>query len=279
MSLKTTVLDTFDMTGRVAVITGGGGLLGLKHGETVLECGGIPILIDLDRERAQSAAARLSEAYDGPCLGFGVDITKSDQVEGVCRELLDKFSHIDILINNAANNPKMENTHEKEFSRLENFPIEQWNADLAVGLTGAFICSRVFGTVMAEAGKGVILNIASDLGLIGPDQRLYQRAGREDADQPVKPVTYSVVKSGLIGLTRYLATYWAAKGVRANALAPGGVYTEQEDEFVARLTDLIPMRRMADVDEYKAAVAFMISDASSYMTGSIVPIDGGRTCW
>nr|MBC8267402.1 SDR family oxidoreductase [Rhodospirillaceae bacterium] len=205
--------------------------------------------------------------------------TQADQVDVACQSLLEQFGRIDILINNAANNPKMEVQNGDDFSRLENFPTEIWDADLAVGLTGAFLCSRTFGAIMANAGKGVILNVASDLALIAPDQRLYQQEGVSRDMQPVKPVTYSVVKSGLIGLTRYLATYWADKGVRANAIAPGGVFTDQDDAFVERLTHLIPMGRMAHVDEYKAAVAFLISDASSYMTGSVLPIDGGRTCW
>ncbi|MBT4932942.1 MAG: SDR family oxidoreductase [Rhodospirillaceae bacterium] len=279
MSSKTTIRDAFDLSGQVAVITGGGGLLGTKHGEAVLECGGTAVLIDLDEGRAQSAAEDLNAEYNSHCLGLGVDITQADQVDAACQSLLEKFGRIDILINNAANNPKMENQNGDDFSRLESFPRDIWDADLAVGLTGAFLCSRTFGAVMAGAGKGVILNVASDLALIAPDQRLYQRDGVAGDKQPVKPVTYSVVKSGLIGLTRYLATYWADKGVRANAIAPGGVYTDQDDAFVERLARLIPMGRMASVDEYKAAVAFMISDASSYMTGSVLPIDGGRTCW
>ena len=273
------VQAAFDLGGRVAVITGGAGLLGQKHSEAMLECGGIPVLLDIDEGKAQSAAEALAVKYDSQCLGLGVDITQPDQIEASCHKLLDKFGRIDILINNAANNPKMEDKSNGDFSRLEQFPLDVWNADLAVGLTGAFLCSRTFGAVMARAGKGVILNVSSDLGLIGPDQRLYRNDGVDDELQPVKPVTYSVVKSGLIGLTRYLATYWADKGVRANAIAPGGIYTDQEEGFVKQLTSLIPMGRMAGADEYKAAVAFMVSDASSYMTGSVLPIDGGRTCW
>ena len=273
------VKAAFDLDGRVAVITGGAGLLGQKHGEAILECGGIPILLDLNKEKVQSVATTLVGKYGPQCVGLGVDITQPDQIESSCQDVLDQFGRIDILINNASNNPKMEDQCEEDFSRLEQLPLDVWNADLAVGLTGAFLCSRTFGAVMARAGKGVILNVSSDLGLIGPDQRLYRKAGVDDEHQLVKPVTYSVVKSGLIGLTRYLATYWADKGVRANAIAPGGVYTDQDESFVKKFTGLVPMGRMADADEYKAAVVFMVSDASSYMTGSILPIDGGRTCW
>ncbi len=275
----TTVQQAFDLTGRVAIITGGAGLLGRKHAEAVLECGGAAVLLDLDEERARQAAAELTGPDDARCIGLGVDITQESEIEEARRHLLDRFGRIDILINNAANNPKMESPEGENFSRLETFPMDIWQADMAVGLTGAFLCSRTFGAVMADAGKGVILNIASDLALIGPDQRLYRRDGLSEDEQPVKPVTYSVVKSGLIGLTRYLATYWAEKGVRANAIAPGGVQTSQDDAFVNRLSKLIPMGRMAGVDEYKAAVAFLVSDASSYMTGAVLPVDGGRTCW
>jgi NAD(P)-dependent dehydrogenase (short-subunit alcohol dehydrogenase family) len=165
------------------------------------------------------------------------------------------------------------------FSRFENFPMEQWASDIGVGLTGAFLCSQVFGVEMARRRRGVILNIASDLAVIGPDQRLYRKDGLSDDRQPAKPVTYSVVKSALIGLTRYLATYWADAGVRVNAISPGGVYDGQPADFVAKLTSLIPMGRMAAVDEYQGAVLFLVSDASSYMTGSNLVVDGGRTCW
>ena len=165
-------------------------------------------------------------------------------------------------------------------SRLENFPLDDWNSQMAVGLTGAFLCSKVFGSAMADDRRGgVILNIASDLSVLSPDQRLYRRDGWADDKQPVKPVTYSVIKAGLLGLTRYLATYWADRGVRANALSPGGVFHAQEEEFVKRLTSLIPLGRMASRNEYRAAVQFLCSDASAYLNGQNIVMDGGRSAW
>jgi NAD(P)-dependent dehydrogenase (short-subunit alcohol dehydrogenase family) len=173
----------------------------------------------------------------------------------------------------------MEQTTDVEISRLENFPLIQWEADLSVGLTGAFICSQVIGSEMAKHKRGVIVNVASDLAVIAPDQRLYQKTGLPMDQQPVKPVTYSVVKTGLIGLTRYLATYWTDAGIRVNAISPGGVYNNQPDEFVQRLVSLIPLGRMANANEYQAVILFLCSDASSYMTGTNLVIDGGRSCW
>ena len=164
-----------------------------------------------------------------------------------------------------------------EQSRLENFSIDEWDRQIQVGLTGAFVCARVFGHQMAKCGGGVIVNVASDLSVFSPDQRLYQKSGVLDEAQPVKPVSYSVVKTGLIGLTRYLATYWAAQGVRCNALSPGGIESNQGKDFVERLSALVPMGRMAQVEEYRSAMQFLCSDASSYMNGQNLVIDGGRS--
>lgn len=278
---ETRVRDALDMTERVVVVTGGAGMLGRRHGAAVAEMGATPVLIDLDPVRAVEAAAELKDAYGVPALGIGCDITRPEAVETALTRVLDAHGRVDALVNNAANNPKMEGGGAPggHWSRMESFPLEMWDADVAVGLTGAFLCSRVFGAEMARRGRGVILNIASDLAIIAPDQRLYRRSGTADDEQPVKPVTYSVVKAGLVGLTKYCATYWADRGVRANALLPGGVWAGQDEGFVARLTNLIPMGRMARVDEYKAAVVFLVSDASSYMTGAVMSVDGGRTCW
>ncbi len=272
----------FDLGGRVAVITGGAGLLGLQHAEIVASQGGIPVLLDV--VHAQAKADEITARLGVPAMALRGDITDAESVRGILRQVLERFGRADILINNAANNPKMESTADVNFSRFENFPLHQWHADIAVGLTGALLCSQAFGSHMADnfqktGQRGVILNIASDLAVIAPDQRIYRQEGVAEHLQPVKPVTYSVVKSGLVGMARYLATYWADSGVRVNSISPGGVYNGQPDAFVEKLTNLIPMGRMAKVDEYQGAVLFLISDASSYMTGHNLVVDGGRTAW
>lgn len=277
----TTVLDRFRIDGKVAVITGGAGFLGVKHAEAILDAGGIPILADINEQAAKEKASDLSRRYNREVFGIYADITTMTSVRNLSERCGEFVDHVDILINNAANDPKVkqEKADSVPWSRFEVFPEDIWNKDLSVGLTGAFLCSQVFGHEMAKRKQGVILNIASDLGIIAPDQRIYRIDGLPDEKQPVKPVTYSVVKHGMIGLTKYLATYWADKGIRVNAICPGGVFNGQPDAFVRQLTNLIPMGRMADPDEYKPAIIFLVSDASSYMTGASLIMDGGRTCW
>lgn len=271
--------DLFDLTGRVAIITGGMGLLGQKHAEVIAGAGGIPALVDIRPSGSGQNSKNWVERFGASACAIQTDITQPDSVKAMLTDVLSRYGRIDILINNAANNPKMEKSTDIKFSRLEAFPFKQWEADLAVGLTGAFLCSQIIGTEMARHKRGIIVNVGSDLSVIAPDQRLYRQAGLPDELQPVKPVTYSVVKAGLIGLTRYLATYWAESGVRVNAISPGGVYNRQPEVFVQRLANLIPLGRMAKVDEYQGAILFLCSDASSYMTGANLIVDGGRSCW
>jgi NAD(P)-dependent dehydrogenase (short-subunit alcohol dehydrogenase family) len=272
--------DPFAMTGRAVVITGGAGLLGKRHAAAVARVGATPVLVDIREDRVIDAATAVAREFGCECIGVPADISDPASVRGVLDTVLQRLGRVDVLINNAANNPTVgQSASPMEWTRLENFPIAVWNQDIAVGLTGAFLCSQVIGAEMARRGGGVIVNIASDLAVIAPDQRLYERPDRDASEQPVKPVTYSVVKTALIGLTRYLATYWADRGVRANALSPGGVYDGQPDAFVARLSGRIPLGRMANIDEYEGAIVFLASDASSYMTGTNLVIDGGRSCW
>jgi NAD(P)-dependent dehydrogenase (short-subunit alcohol dehydrogenase family) len=271
------VARLFDLRDRVAIITGGAGLLGYHHGAILASAGAHVVLLDLPAANPQARASQLTDEYGSESLGIAGDITSESSLENARELILEKFGRIDILINNAANNPKVEDGN-TTWSRLENFPLEVWDADIRVGLTGAFLCSRLFGAEMAKRKSGVILNVASDLALIAPDQRLYRVEGLPDDQQPVKPVTYSVIKAALIGLTRYLATYWSSGNIRVNAISPGGVFNGQSEVFLSRLKQLIPMERMANPDEYQGAILFLCSDASSYMTGANLVIDGGRSC-
>lgn len=271
--------EKFDLTAKTALITGAAGLLGVEHAAALLESGARVVLTDISNAALESAMSDLSKDYDPSRIIIKVmDVSQPDSINDVAKSLWQNGVRVDILINNAAIDPKVKGEEGVlETSRLENFSLDQWNLQVAVGLTGAFLCSQTFGTAMAKDGKGgVILNIASDLSVISPDQRLYRKEGLAEEMQPVKPVTYSVIKTGLIGLTRYLATYWADKGVRCNALSPGGVLNGQSEEFLSRLANLIPVGRMADKDEYRAAVQFVCSDASSYMNGQNIVMDGGR---
>ena len=274
--------EKFNLSGKTALITGAAGLLGMEHAAALLESGAQVVMTDIGESALQSAHANLAQTFDATKIITKVmDVTSPQRVRTVAEELWADGFRIDILVNNAAIDPKVKGDHGVlETSRLENFPLDQWDLQVAVGLTGAFLCSQVFGAAMAEDCKGgVILNIASDLSVFSPDQRLYRKDGLPDDMQPVKPVTYSVIKAGLIGLTRYLATYWADRNVRCNALSPGGVFNGQSDEFVQRLSSLIPLGRMASKNEYRAAVQFLCSDASSYMNGQNIVMDGGRNVW
>lgn len=272
--------DLFNLHGKIAIITGGGGMLGYQHAAAIASFGGTPVLVDISPQGLQKNRELLETEFGTEVLALEVDITDLQSVQASKTAVLECHQKIDILINNAARNPKVEDSADINFSRLENFPSDQWQQDLDVGLGGAFNCAKVYGSHMAQAGRGgVIVNIASDLGVIAPDQRLYKISGRDEHLQPVKPVTYSVVKHGLIGLTKYLATYWCEQGIRCNALSPGGVYAGQNEVFVSNLAKLIPMGRMAKPDEYRGAIVFLCSDASSYLNGANLVVDGGRSVW
>ena len=274
--------DKYNLAGKHALITGAAGLLGGQHARAILQHGGAVVLTDVDQAGLERQCDELARQYgQRHVMHFLMDVTNEDSIKHVLKKLKVAGVHITILINNAAIDPKVSSKDSlTESSRLENFSIDQWNIELAVGLTGTFLCSKVFGTAMAKSDmSGVILNIASDLSVISPDQRLYSKNGLMPDAQPVKPITYSAIKAGITGLTRYLATYWAESNVRCNSLSPGGVENGQDKDFTNKLVSRIPLGRMAHLDEYQAAVQFLTSDASEYMNGQNIVMDGGRSVW
>jgi NAD(P)-dependent dehydrogenase (short-subunit alcohol dehydrogenase family) len=273
-------MDLFTLKDKIIIITGASGLLGRQHADAVAMYGGIPVLLDLHEEVLKAQVKELEEKFGIKTKSYRVDITKEEAVQENCKAIINDFGKIDGLVNNAANNPKVEESDEVNFSRLEFFSEKIWENDLAVGLKGAFLCTKHYGFQIAQnKNGGNIVNISSDLGLIAPDQRLYAIPGLAEQQQPVKPVTYSVVKTGLIGLTRYVATYWAEKNVRCNAICPGGVENSQNPTFISEVIKRIPMNRMANKNEYQGLLVFLLSDASSYINGSIIAADGGRSAW
>ncbi len=272
--------NIFRLDGNVIVITGAAGLLGRKHAEAVACYGGIPVLLDLSQKVVDELADTLNIKYNINSVGFAVDITNEVDVKNNAKKIIKLYGKIDGLVNNAANNPKVEQSSKINFSRLENFSLNIWNKDISVGLTGSFLCAKYYGyEISKNINGGSIVNISSDLGLIAPDQKLYLKKGLLKNQQPVKPVTYSVVKTGIIGLTRYLSTYWNEEGVRCNAICPGGIENGQPDEFLEKVSRKIPMNRLAQKDELQGTLIWLLSNASSYQNGSIIAIDGGRSIY
>lgn len=273
--------DLFDLSGRVAIITGGAGMLGRQHAETIAEAGGHVVIADLSSETIESSVREITSAHEVEALGVQVDITDKLQVETMVAAVMERFGRIDILINNAALTVKGGGEGERQyFAPFEEYPLDLWEKALKVNLTGMFLCSQAVGRIMVAKQSGVILNIASDVGNISPDHRIYKDAINPHTGEPFNtPIAYATTKAGVINFTRYLATYWADKGIRVNCISPGGVFADHDPRFVQELTSRIPLGRMARVDEYKGAVLFLVSDASSYMTGANLIVDGGRTAW
>lgn len=269
----------FDLAGRVAVITGGAGLLGRKHAEAILEMGGRPVLWDLRQAALDAARAEFSERFQYELPAFAVDITNPARIREVTAATLEELGHIDILINNAAMTVEADPKNTIYFKPFEDYDVELWRRALDVSLTGTFLCTQAIGRHMVARKQGVVLNIASDVGVISPDHRIYQAEGEYPGTTFNTPASYATCKAGLIHFTKYLATYWAKDNIRVNALSPAGVFNNQDPEFVKRLTRLIPMGRMATRDEYKGAVIFLVSDASAFLTGFNLVMDGGRTAW
>jgi len=259
---------------KIIVITGAAGFLGQNFTKKIIESGGVPILIDNNKSNLIKFANNIQNEYNFKPKFYCIDITKEKKIKETSIKIIKIYKKIDALINNAANNPAMKGNNLK--SRLEKYDLNTWNEDIAVSLTGSFLCSKYFGNLINKnKSGGVIINISSDLGLIAPNQDLYKNKNQISS---VKPVSYSVTKHGIIGLTRYLSTYWPTK-VRSNAICPAGIYNNHDNNFVNRISTLIPMKRMANVDEVSNLLIYLLSSSSTYINGAIIPIDGGRTAW
>jgi 2-deoxy-D-gluconate 3-dehydrogenase len=275
----TTILDKFNLTGRVAVVTGGAGLLGKEFCRTLVEAGASVAVVDLNAELARKVAADLT-ANGYPVRAVPADITKPDSVDALVRSTLKEFGRLDILVNSAGLDPKFDPDALKRGitpGRFEDYPLDQWNAALNVNLTGMFLVTQACVKPMLAQGKrGSIINICSTYGLNGPDQRIYIKDGKRLA---FKPVYYTVTKSGVLGFTKYLAAYYAETEIRVNALTPGGVFNNHDETFLKNYSARTILGRMARKDEMNGALLFLASDASSYMTGNNVVVDGGWTAW
>ncbi len=280
--------ELFRLDGRVAIITGGAGLLGAEFCRTLAEAGATVMVSDLDEKSAQNVADSITQS------GFSAqavrtDVTRADSVQQSVDSALSAFGRLDILVNSAALDPKVRNqesgighqepdyliTNPLSFT-FENYPLALWQQALDVNLTGMFLACQAAVKPMLAQGSGVIINIASMYGVVPPDQRLYQREGQPPA---YKPVYYTVTKAGVLGLTQYLAAYYAGKNIRVNTLTPGGVFNGHDDEFVQKYAARSIQGRMAEKDEMNGALLFLASDASSHMTGGNLIVDGGWTVW
>jgi len=273
----TNILDKFDLSGRVAVITGGAGLLGVEFCRTLAEAGAAVVVADVNQSAAFKIARQLEE-NGFKAIGSGLDVICPESTQGMVEQTLKEFGRLDILVNSAALDPKFDPQHVGPGSSgaFEDYPLEAWKQALDVNLTGMFlVCQGAVHPMLAQ-GSGVIINICSMYGLVGPDQRLYQREGQPPR---YKPVYYSVTKAGVLGLTNYLATYYAGWNIRVNALTPGGVFNGHDEEFLKAYSARSVLGRMAEVDEMNGALLFLASDASSYMTGANLIVDGGWTAW
>lgn len=270
-------LPNFDLRGKAAIVTGGAGLLGRQFSLTLAAAGAAVLVVDVNEAGAQKVANEIAQAR-GRAEAKKTDISKPGNVEEMLAAALKHLERIDILVNAAAVNPQVSSSGKLSSSgAFEDYPLDAWQQSLDINLTGAFLCSQAAVKQMqAQESGGVVINICSTYGLGGPDQRLYQREGKKPQ---FKPVDYTVTKAGILGLTKYLATYYGDQGIRCNALTPGGVFNDQDEEFVQVYSARTVLGRMAEQDEMNGALLFLASDASSYMTGANLIVDGGWTAW
>lgn len=274
--------ELFSLHGKVAVVTGALGLLGRWHCRALAEAGADVVITDVDHAGCCLFASELHDELgaerSGRVLGIAADVADRTSVAALTEAVLESFGHVDVLVNNAAINDMFENPAlAAELSKFENYPLEAFRRSLDVNVTGMFLCSQIIGGEMAARGRGSIINIASTYGIVAPDQSLYRAP---DGTQTFyKSAAYPVTKGAVLSFTRFLAAYWGAAGVRVNALSPGGVHNAQSDHFIAEYSRRTPLGRMARADEYRGGLLFLASDASAYMTGANLVIDGGWTCW
>ena len=268
----------FDVDKQVAVVTGGNGLLGTEYVKTLAESGARVAVVDI----APKLNRELESLKEQGLLIdlYSCDIADKNELQNLLETVQDRWETPTILINNAAVDTPLEGDHGSR--RFDTLPLEIWDKALSVNLTGVFICCQVFGSAMVKDKTiegGSIINISSTYGIVSPQQHLYTYKEQKGEPFYEKPITYTVTKAGIIGMTKWLATYWAKKKVRVNVLAPGGVFDHQDSEFLEGYSSCTPMGRMAKKDEYNEAILFLSSNASSYMTGSVLVIDGGWTVW
>jgi NAD(P)-dependent dehydrogenase (short-subunit alcohol dehydrogenase family) len=266
------MMDLFSLKGKTAIVTGACGLLGKHHCYALAEAGAKVIAADIDQIASQNLAKLLGDGH----MGVGLDVSSDVSVMEAKEAVMERYGKIDVLVNNAAINDMFENpTAALELSKFENYPLSLWKKSIDVNVTGVFLCSQIFGSVMAEAKRGSIINIASTYGITTPDQKLYQNEKGEQTFY--KSASYPTTKGAVISFTRFLAAYWGDKDVRVNALSPGGVENSQEEFFKKNYSERTPLGRMAKPNDYQGAIVFLASDASSYMTGANLVVDGGWT--
>lgn len=270
--------ELFSLKNKVAIVTGALGLIGKQHCIALAEAGANVVVTDMNIEACELFAHELSGATLTKAIGVGADITSPVSVKQLCSSIINTFGGIDILVNNAAINDKFETpAAAAEESKFENYPLELWQKSIDVNVTGMFLCTQILGSLMADRRNGSIINIASTYGMVAPDQSLYRTP---DGTQPFyKSPSYPTTKGAVISFTRFVAAYWGEKGVRVNALSPGGVENGQDDNFIKNYASRTPLGRMAAPNDYQGALVFLASDASRYMTGANLVVDGGWTVW
>lgn len=262
----------FDLSGECVVLTGGAGILGARFCHALAAHGAHIALIDRHVEKAEQVAHEVNAVHGERVMPYGGDITRRETLVALREQIEARLGSVTVLVNNAATKTP------HFFDPFETFPLEDWDEVMRVNTTGAMLGCQVFGAPMAERGRGSIVNLLSIYGIVAPDQSIYEGSSYE-GHAINTPAVYSTSKAAVWGLTKYLSTYWGQRGVRVNAITPGGVFSGQNDIFVSRYSARVPMGRMAQQDEISGALVFLASSASSYVTGQNIVVDGGLTVW